>query len=183
MKRTKIKYSKDFNSDFEDYLGLGSIPHHLSSEWSDIIPSKNTKQEWNRFFEKETEAIIYETITQFWWYLKEDDLKTVSLPDEYTDNFINNFGSIAEIINSYLIYDELPPPYFKYLDFVHGEQSYLDVIMKNNISSTDVCITFNSLERIVINIDDDYDQLFIPKKTLPKFKEDLSKLIRLIVGK
>jgi hypothetical protein len=183
MKRTKIKYSKDLNSDFEDYLGLGSIPHHLNREWTDIMPSENTKQEWNRFFEKETEAIIYETISQFWWYLKEDDIKPDSLPDEYRDNFIKNFGSIAAIINSYLIYDELPPPYFKYLDFVHGEQAYLDVIMKKNISTTDVCITFNSSERIVINIDDDYDQLFIPKKTLQKFKEDLSELIALIVGK
>jgi hypothetical protein len=183
MKRSKIKYSKDLNSDFEDYLGLGCIPHHLSRDWSYIIPGENTKQDWNRFFEKETEGIIYETILQFWWYLKEDDIKPDSLPEEYRDNFIKHFESIAAIINSYLVYDELPPPYFKYLDFVHGKQSYLEVIMKKNISITDVCITFNSSERIVINSDDDYGQLFIPKKMLPKFKKDLSELIALIVGK
>ena len=72
MKRTKIKYSKDLNSDFEEYVGLGCCPNYLHRDWADIIPRVNTKENWDSFFKKESEAIKYSLFLEFWWDLTEN---------------------------------------------------------------------------------------------------------------
>ena len=181
MKRTKIKYSKDLNSDFEEYVGLGYCPNYLDRDWADITPRVNTKENWDSFFKKESEAIKYSLFLEFWWDLTEGYLKPTILPSEYCENFVANFEAIGAILKEYLVFDELPPPYFKYLDFIEGEQSYNEIVKKEEIGKFFVRVTYNSSERIEIKEDDDLEQLFVPKNVLPKFKKDLARINSLIV--
>jgi hypothetical protein len=182
MKRTKIKYSKDLNSDFEEYVGLGCCPNYLDREWAYIIPRVNTKENWDSFFKKESEAIKYSLFLQFWWDLTEDYSKPTILPSEYCENFVANLEAIGTILKEYLVFDELPPPFFKYLDFIEGEQSYNEIVKKEEIGKNFVRVTYDSSERIEIKEDDVIEQLFVPKKVLPKFKKDLARINSLIVG-
>lgn len=183
MTRSEIKYSKDFETDFVDYIGLGGYPNPNDLEWAYILPRETTREKWNILFDTESEAIKFTLFSMFWWDLKEENILPDDMPKDYRDNFVCNIKSIENIIKNYLIYDEMPPPYFKYLDFIGGKQSYNKIVLKETFRTNLLCITFNTDERIIIKKDDFLEQMFVPKTAFPEFKNDIAQIVSLIMGK
>jgi hypothetical protein len=182
MGKAKIKYSKNYKSDFVEYVGLGSYFSESQEGLGLYYPKKNTKNEWNKFFIKQPEAVKFSAILSFWWNRKENLEYPKDLPKEYFDNFNLNFDLIEAVLKKYLVFSELPTVNFKYLDFIEGEQSFQKIIKEEEKDGDLICITLETSERILIKKNDELKQMFIPHKLYSKFKYDLSRLVNLIVG-
>jgi len=182
MGKSKIKYSKNYKSDFVEYVGLGSYFSQSQEGLGLYYPKKNSKNEWNKFFIKQPEAVKFAAILSFWWNRKENLENPEILPKEYLDNFNLNFDLIEAILKKYLAFSELPTVDFKYLDFIEGEQSFHKIIREEKKDGDLICITLETSERILIYENDELNQIFIPNELYSMFKNDLSRLVKLIVG-
>jgi hypothetical protein len=180
---SKIKYSKNYKSDFIEYVGLGSYFSESQEGLGLYYPKKNTKHEWNEFFIKQSEVVKFLVIFNFWWNQTENYQYPEDLPKEYLDNFKINIELIEAILKKYYVFDELPPPHFKYLDFIEGEQSFQKIIKRNKMNDNLICITLETSERVIIDENDELKQMFVPQNLYSEFKIDLSHLVKLIVGK
>lgn len=181
MTLTTIKYAQDQKSDFKEYIGLGSIAIDKPDGLSYYYPKEKSGKSWENFLKKDIDSILIYTILKFWWDYTENNLYPEDLPDPYQKKFIENVGKIEKVLFKYFQIDDFPPPLFKYIDFIEGNQSFQKVVSREFVGEEIIKITLESSEIFLINENDELNQLFVPRQDYEQLEDDFKDIISLIL--